>query len=717
MKTISKKIAALACAVCILGSSMALMPSETVSAVVTQTHNFTADGSLSSSFDIAGSVQSDKGTVSYDNMTMDTCLKLDTKGSLTFRTDSAATVKVVTKAKIDDASILLNGESVGDLSGLSVSGNTRTFTVPSAGTYTLSKGTGETYIYYIEVTGGASSGDVTQVPSQTQQPSVSQPSSSDVTATDVIFCSPSASSGGAGTYDDPVSVESALTKVKPGGVIWLKGGQYKFSKTINIAESNSGKSGAYKTIAAVPGEDVTFDFSALSVSDSSRGIVLEGSWWHFYGIRIQKAGDNGMLLAGDNNIIEMCIFANNQDTGLQISRINGNYSSIDQWPTNNYIKNCTAMNNCDDATMENADGFAAKLTCGKGNVFDGCMSYNNSDDGWDLYAKEATGPIGIVNIKNSVAFRNGFTEDGRGYGDCDGNGFKLGGGGVGSAHVVDNCIAFENFHCGFTDNNNPLLGSVTNCTAYKNALDQKANFMVYRCTQTNTAFKNLLSYTGGNSKCSNDKFVGTISNSVIYSSGSYYKIGSASAVSNNAPGSVTKAPSDSDFVSVKAPAQGSDFHKIWRNADGSINTQGFLQLNQNSALSGTGVSMTGLTVQKSTPLPQYSVPSAPVTTQAPATATPVTTTTTTVTQPPQTTPVSTTAVPETKVSYGDIDTSGEVDLSDLTLLSQYLLKDVKFDSEQMKSADVNGDGEVDIRDIAVLKQYVMNDPITLGPVE
>ncbi|MCD8188208.1 MAG: hypothetical protein LUD57_06325 [Ruminococcus sp.] len=34
--------------------------------------------------------------------------------------------------------------------------------------------------------------------------------------------------------------------------------------------------------------------------------------------------------------------------------------------------------------MENADGFAAKLTCGEGNVFDGCMSYNNSDDGWDL---------------------------------------------------------------------------------------------------------------------------------------------------------------------------------------------------------------------------------------------------------------------------------------------------------------------------------------------
>ncbi len=33
---------------------------------------------------------------------------------------------------------------------------------------------------------------------------------------------------------------------------------------------------------------------------------------------------------------------------------------------------------------EDADGFAAKLTVGDGNVFDGCISYNNADDGWDL---------------------------------------------------------------------------------------------------------------------------------------------------------------------------------------------------------------------------------------------------------------------------------------------------------------------------------------------
>ena len=130
------------------------------------------------------------------------------------------------------------------------------------------------------------------------------------------------------------------------------------------------------------------------------------------------------------------VFNDNQDTGLQISRYNTSAATIADWPSYNLILNCTSKNNCDNASMENADGFAAKLTCGEGNVFDGCMAYNNSDDGWDLFAKAATGPIGIVTIQNCVAFRNGFTEFGEGYGNCDGNGFKLGG----SWHWLCSCL-------------------------------------------------------------------------------------------------------------------------------------------------------------------------------------------------------------------------------------------------------------------------------------
>ncbi|MCQ2206669.1 MAG: hypothetical protein MJZ02_00420 [Paludibacteraceae bacterium] len=398
------------------------------------------------------------------------------------------------------------------------------------------------------------------------------------TYSDTIYCSPNGNGDGK-TISNPANVLKAIANVPAGGVIFLLEGTYKITSTINIEESNSGTANALKTIAAYKGAKVTFDFTGQATDPSNRGIVMQGSYWHFYGFEITKAGDNGMLLAGSHNLIEKMVFSKNQDTGLQISRFNSNYNNLSEWPSYNTILNCTAHNNCDDATMENADGFAAKLTCGEGNVFDGCMSYNNSDDGWDLFAKEATGPIGIVTLKNCIAFRNGYTEDGRGYGDCDGNGFKLGGSGIGSAHVVYNCLAFENLHCGFTDNNNPKLGSLTYCTAVNNNITSsgKPNFSLYRCTACD--FKNMVSfYSDSNIKPANDKYVGTYENGVYYNSG-YYQVDSKTNVTNGEKiGTKFSGPTTSDFLSTSVPAMNTaDFHTVWRNADGSLNPKGYME--------------------------------------------------------------------------------------------------------------------------------------------
>ena len=69
----------------------------------------------------------------------------------------------------------------------------------------------------------------------------------------------------------------------------------------------------------------------------------------------------------------------------------------------------------------------------------------------------------------------------------------------------------------------------------------------------------------------------------------------------------------------------------------------------------------------------------------------------------------------TTIKYGDVNKDGDVDLSDLTMLSQYTLKDITLTGDALKAGDCNGDGEVDIRDIALLKQFVMSDKVTLGP--
>ncbi len=64
--------------------------------------------------------------------------------------------------------------------------------------------------------------------------------------------------------------------------------------------------------------------------------------------------------------------------------------------------------------------------------------------------------------------------------------------------------------------------------------------------------------------------------------------------------------------------------------------------------------------------------------------------------------------------YGDLNSDGIADLTDLSLLSLYLLNDLTFDSVQTEAADVQYDGNVDIADLARLKQYVCKEDIRLG---
>lgn len=264
----------------------------------------------------------------------------------------------------------------------------------------------------------------------------------------------------------PVTLAQAIKDIQPGKTIYLKGGTYNLSSTIIIAEGNNGNASATKNIFAYGNDKPVLDFSAMSENSSNRGIVLAGNYWRVKGITIQNAGDNGMLLAGNNNKIEGCLFRYNHDTGLQISRYNSNYTTIDKWPSNNLIIDCISTEN-KDSTLENADGFAAKLTSGRGNVFRNCKALYNCDDGWDLYTKSDTGAIGVVTIENCEATGNGKYPNGTPTGG-DGNGYKLGDDTASVPHVLKNCVANNNYKHGFTGNGNPAAIIMTNCTGSGN---------------------------------------------------------------------------------------------------------------------------------------------------------------------------------------------------------------------------------------------------------
>ena len=404
-----------------------------------------------------------------------------------------------------------------------------------------------------------------------------------------IYVSPTGSDNGLGTTSSPMSITKAISSIQQGGTIYLTGGTYKLNKQLTIAETNSGTASKMNNLVALNGAEVILDFSAQTYGEPStneRGIQLDGSYWYIKGITVQGAADNGFFVSGKNNKLELCVARANRDTGIQISRRNSSLSSMKDWPANNLILNCTSYNNSDPATGENADGFAAKLTCGEGNVFDGCIAYNNVDDGWDLYAKTETGPIGSVTIKNCIAFRNGATTDGHFTANSDGNGFKLGGSGIAVPHRIENSIAFENKNHGFTDNSNPGTITLKNCTSINNSLDNggKSNFDFARDkSKSNNVLINCISFSEG--KVASDKYIGKAENCVFYGGGKWYEfttLASANSTLSDLRGTQITGPTASDFATLTAPAIGTDFHTLWRNSDGSINMGNVFKIASNS---------------------------------------------------------------------------------------------------------------------------------------
>jgi len=248
----------------------------------------------------------------------------------------------------------------------------------------------------------------------------------------------------------------ALTNVKAGQNVFVKGGNYTVDTKITL--STSGTLGNEITvIGQTDGTKAKLDFSSMSENSSNQGIVLTGNFWYIKGIDIYKAGDNGMQIKGNDNIIEFCSFSECSDTGLQ----------IDNGASNNTILNCDSFYNA-DSTEENADGFACKLSAGTGNKFIGCRAWQNLDDGWDGYLRN-TDNIETT-YENCWSIKNGYLKNDE-KGNGDGNGFKTGGSDdklLKHNAIYKNCVAVANLYDGFDHNSNRGNITLYNCSSYDN---------------------------------------------------------------------------------------------------------------------------------------------------------------------------------------------------------------------------------------------------------
>jgi hypothetical protein len=325
-----------------------------------------------------------------------------------------------------------------------------------------------------------------------------------------LYVSPNGSDNASGTQSDPTTLTSAISRVTPGGTIVMRGGTYRPSQTITIPQGNNGTASDRTELSAYPGETPVLNFSAQSESSSNRGLAVNGSYWHLKGLVVERAGDNGIFVGGSNNVIERTVTRFNRDTGLQLSRM-ASTTPRDQWPSNNLILSAESHDNA-DSDGEDADGFAAKLTSGPGNVFRYAVAHNNIDDGWDLYTKTDTGPIGAVTIEDSLAYENGTLSDGTQNSSGDRNGYKLGGEDIGVDHVIRRNIAYDNGKHGFTYNRNPGTMTVSDNISIDNA---QRNFSFDAGT---SVFRNNVSCRSGDG--SNDKTVGNADSSNQFWTGS-----------------------------------------------------------------------------------------------------------------------------------------------------------------------------------------------------
>jgi hypothetical protein len=408
-------------------------------------------------------------------------------------------------------------------------------------------------------------------------------------ANGIIVVTPDGSATHNGTSAaDAVDLQTALNYAAAGQTIQLAGGTYHLTGELKVERGRDGTAEAPITLTTADGSYATLDFGGMGT-----GFSVWGNYWNISKLNITntKDGAKGMQLAGSHCVLEQMNFYNNGNTGLQVSGLSTDNKAL--WPSYNTIKNCTSMNNADRA-MEDADGFAAKLTTGEGNVFDGCIAAYNADDGWDLFAKAATGSIGAVTIQNCVAYKNGYLMlaaepvkkqplqfptvacDANGnlsFGNVattieagNGNGFKMGGTNLPGNHKLLNSISYDNAAKGIDSNSCPDV-KVYNSTSYNNEGYNVALYTGNKSAVTDYAADGIISFRKGTDG-KEQLALQSQSSTAVYGPDNFYW--DAETSHNKSTNTVTVK--ESWFQSLDTSVAPT------RNADGSIDMHGLLLL-------------------------------------------------------------------------------------------------------------------------------------------
>ncbi|MEO5715579.1 MAG: right-handed parallel beta-helix repeat-containing protein [Luteolibacter sp.] len=297
------------------------------------------------------------------------------------------------------------------------------------------------------------------------------------------YIAPDGKDTNAGSLTAPfATIQRSQKSVGPGDTVFIRGGTYKMTEAqitsrqrnralVNVF-AKSGKPDRPINYFAYQNELPVFDLSdvkpngmrvtAFHVSGSAnhlKGISITGVQVTITGHTQSICVDN----EGDDNTYEALQMHDGQAIGFWLGR-----------GSNNLVLNCDAYRNYDYTSENkrggNVDGFGFHVPVGSvKNVFRGCRSWFNSDDGFDLITTHEP-----LLIENCWSFYNGYDPSFKSLGD--GNGFKLGGYGVNGGelppviprHVIRDSLAVHNKASGFYANHQPGGLDLFNNTAYLN---------------------------------------------------------------------------------------------------------------------------------------------------------------------------------------------------------------------------------------------------------
>ncbi len=275
-----------------------------------------------------------------------------------------------------------------------------------------------------------------------------------------IFVSPNG--GGTGrTESDPCSLESLdlykkKLKVRPGDVVFFRGGVYKFSmsgpRRVYLEGGTANKPVIYESY---PGETAIFDGSALSTDDTNDEtwregrLQLRGEYAILRKVEVRNMPQYGVRIFGNHNIVEGCTIHDNHLSGIGVLNNKDGYSTKDTGGSYNIVRDNIVYNNSDVGLHgrnyndgDNADGIV--VHSGISNLISHNTIYDNSDDGVDTWRS-----------MNSTVEYNLVCGHGKGP-KGNGNGIKLGGAPkdspLGAGAVARHNICHSNKRIGFNVN-------------------------------------------------------------------------------------------------------------------------------------------------------------------------------------------------------------------------------------------------------------------------